>query len=435
VTILQITQARGFCRMQTVCPWSVKTSTLVQIGVTANKLTNLSFSTSKFFIMPNIASASQASHDSIAWIRVSSCYLPLANPISDAKVLTGRQKPMTEIAMLFAEIETKEGHKGLGFSYAKRAGGPGQFAHAREIAPALIGEDPSDISRLWTKLSWAGASVGRSGMAVQAIGAFDVALYDLKARRAGFSLSKLLGSHRDSVRCYNTSGGFLHTAIDQLMVNASASIERGIGGIKLKVGQPDGALDIARVTAVRKHLGDAVPIMVDANQQWDRPTAQRMCRIFEPFNLIWIEEPLDAYDSEGHAALAAQFDTPIATGEMLTSVAEHGELIRHRAADYLMPDAPRVGGITPFLKIAAMAEQAGVMLAPHFAMELHVHLGAVYPTEPWVEHFDWLEPLFNERLETKNGRMLVPTRPGIGLSLSEQARVWTREEAEVGKRT
>ncbi|MET0508678.1 MAG: mandelate racemase/muconate lactonizing enzyme family protein, partial [Burkholderiaceae bacterium] len=300
--------------------------------------------------------------DSIAWIRLSSCYLPLATPISDAKVLTGRQKPMTEIAMLFAEIETRDGHHGLGLSYSKRAGGPGQFAHAREIAPTLIGEDPNDISRLWTRLCWAGASVGRSGLAVQAIGAFDVALYDMKARRAGLSLSKLLGAQRDSVRCYNTSGGFLHTPLDELLVNATASRERGIGGIKLKVGQPDRALDIRRVEAVRKHLGDDAPLMVDANQQWDRPTAQRMCRTFESFDLVWIEEPLDAYDFEGHGQLAAQFDTPIATGEMLTSAAEHGELIRHRAADYLMPDGPRVGGITPFLKIAAMAEQAGLGL-------------------------------------------------------------------------
>jgi L-alanine-DL-glutamate epimerase-like enolase superfamily enzyme len=377
--------------------------------------------------MPN-STAPEA--DRIAWLRLSSCYLPLAMPISDAKVLTGRQKPMTEIAMLFAEIRTAHGHEGLGFSYSKRAGGPGQFAHAKEIAPALLGEDPNDIGKLWNKLCWAGASVGRSGLATQAIGAFDVALYDLKAKRAGLSLAKLLGSYRDSVACYNTSGGFLHTPLDQLLVNAAASIERGIGGIKLKVGQPDRALDIRRVEAVRKHLGDHVPLMVDANQQWDRPTAQRMCRIFEQFNLVWIEEPLDAYDHEGHAALAAQFDTPIATGEMLTSALEHGELIRHRAADYLMPDAPRVGGITPFLKIAAQAEQAGLMLGPHFAMELHVHLAAAYPTEPWVEHFDWLEPLFNERLEIQGGRMQVPTRPGLGVSLSEQARAWTREAAE-----
>lgn len=372
--------------------------------------------------------------DRIAWMRISSCYLPLANPISDAKVLTGRQKPMTEIAMLFVELQTEQGHEGLGLSYSKRAGGPGQFAHAREIAPNLIGEDPNDIARLWDKLCWAGASAGRSGLSTQAIGAFDVALWDVKARRANLSLAKLLGAHRESVRCYNTSGGFLHTPIDQLKVNAAASVARGIGGIKLKVGQPDGRIDMLRVQAVREHLGDGVPLMVDANQQWDRPTAQRMCRALEGFNLVWIEEPLDAYDHEGHAALAQQFDTPIATGEMLTSAGEHWDLIRHLAADYLMPDGPRVGGITPFLKVVGLAHHAGLMLAPHFAMELHVHLAAAYPTEPWVEHFEWLEPLFNERIEIANGRMLVPTRPGLGLSLSEQARGWTRERTEIGQR-
>ena len=368
--------------------------------------------------------------DRIAWMRVSSCALPLATPISDAKVLTGRQKPLTEIAMLFVEVRTEEGHEGLGLSYSKRAGGPGQFAHAQEIAPALLGEDPNDIARLWDKLCWAGASVGRSGLSAQAIGAFDVALWDLKARRAGLPLSKLLGAYRESVRCYNTSGGFLHTPIDQLKVNAAASVAQGIGGIKLKVGQPDGRIDLQRVQAVREHLGDGIPLMVDANQQWDRPTAQRMCRALEAFNLVWIEEPLDAYDHEGHAALAQQFDTPIATGEMLTSPGEHWDLIRHRAADYIMPDGPRVGGITPFLKVAGLAHQAGLMLAPHFAMELHVHLAAAYPTEPWVEHFEWLEPLFNERLEIANGRILVPTRPGLGLTLSDQARAWTRGQAE-----
>jgi len=375
-----------------------------------------------------------ADQDRIAWVRLSSVFLPLANPISDAKVLTGRQKPMTEIAILFVEIETRDGQRGLGFSYAKRAGGPGQFAHAREIAPVLLDENPSDIQKLWTKLCWAGASVGRSGLATQAIGAFDVALWDLKARRANLSLARLLGAQRDSVRCYNTSGGFLHTPLEQLLENTNRSREQGIGGIKLKVGQPDWAVDLERVARVRQHLGDSFPLMVDANQQWDRPTAQRMCRRFEEFDLIWIEEPLDCYDAEGHAALTATFDTPIATGEMLTSVAEHQEFIRLRGADFLMPDAPRVGGITPFLKVAALAEQAGLMLAPHFAMELHVHLAATYPTEPWVEHFEWLEPLFNERLETCDGRMLVPTRPGLGLSLSERVAGWTAQEAEFGQR-
>lgn len=384
--------------------------------------------------MQDTPQLSSADDDRIAWVRVASVFLPLANPISDAKVLTGRQKPMTEIAILFVEIETRDGHRGLGFSYSKRAGGPGQFAHAQEVAPSLIGENPSDISKLWDKLCWAGASVGRSGLATQAIGAFDVALWDLKAKRANLSLARLLGAHRDSVQCYNTSGGFLHTPLEQLMINTDLSREKGIGGIKLKVGQPDQALDLHRVSTIRKHLGDDFPLMVDANQQWDRPTAQRMCRRLEPLNLVWIEEPLDCYDAEGHAALAQQFDTPIATGEMLTSVAEHWEFIKLRAAGYLMPDAPRVGGISPYLKVQALAEQAGLMIAPHFAMELHIHLAATYSREPWVEHFEWLEPLFNERMQTRDGRMLVPTRPGLGLSLSEQVAGWTAQQVEIGQR-
>ncbi|MGN9842482.1 L-talarate/galactarate dehydratase [Nonomuraea sp. H19] len=368
------------------------------------------------------------SADRIAWVRLSSVYLPLDTPVSDAKVLTGRQRPMTEIAFLFAEIGTEQGHEGIGFGYSKRAGGPGQYAHAKEIARDLVGEDPNDIARLWDKLCWAGASVGRSGLAVQAIAALDVALWDMKAKRAGLPLAKLLGAHRDAVRCYNTSGGFLHAPIEQVLDNATAALERGIAGIKIKVGQPDTRTDLARVRAVREHLGADVPLMVDANQQWDRPTAARMGRALEEHGLVWIEEPLDAYDHAGHAALAAALDTPIATGEMLTSVGEHAELIRARGADIIQPDAPRIGGITPFLRLAALAEHERLQLAPHFAMEIHLHLAAAYAMEPWVEHFEWLEPLFNERLEIRDGRMLVPDRPGIGITMSEQAAKWTAEQ-------
>ncbi|MGW0685581.1 L-talarate/galactarate dehydratase [Streptomyces sp. NPDC002754] len=376
----------------------------------------------------------EATLDTIAWIKLSSVTLPLATPISDAKVLTGRQKPMTEVAFLFAEIETTGGHSGIGFGYSKRAGGPAQFAHAKEIADNLIGEDPSDIGRLWTKLVWAGASVGRSGVATQAIAALDIALWDLKAKRANLPLAKLLGAHRDSVQTYNTSGGFLHTPTEQVLDNATASLASGIGGIKIKVGNPDRKADLARLTAVREHIGDDVPLMVDANQQWDRPTAQRMGRAMEEFDLVWIEEPLDAYDAQGHAALAASLDTPVATGEMLASVAEHVELIKANACDIIQPDAPRIGGITQFLKLATLAEHHNLQLAPHFAMEIHLHLAAAYPIEPWVEHFDWLEPLFNERLETRDGRMHVSSRPGLGITLTEQARAWTVATHEVGAR-
>ena len=372
-----------------------------------------------------------ASTDAVSGVTLSLAYLPLAAPVSDAKVLTGRQRPLTEVAFLFAEVRTEGGYEGTGYSYAKRAGGPGLFAHAREVAPGLIGEDPSDIQRIWTKLVWAGASVGRSGLATQAIAAVDIALWDLKAKRAGLPLAKLLGAHRDSVACYNTSGGFLSTPVEQVIENARAAVRRGIGGIKVKVGQPDTRIDLDRVERIRGELGDGVPLMVDANQQWSRDTAARVGRDLEQYRLTWIEEPLDAYDAEGHAVLARDLVTPVATGEMLTSVAEHRDLIRQRSADFLQPDAPRVGGITPFLKVAALAEDARIRMAPHFAMEIHLHLAAACELDPWVEHFDWLEPLFNEHLETRDGRMLVPGRPGLGFTLSDQARAWTAQTESI----
>lgn len=372
--------------------------------------------------------------DAIRSVKLSSVRLPLAVPISDAKVFTGRQKPMTEVIFLFAEITTEHGHSGIGFSYSKRAGGPAQYAHAKEVAADIIGEDANDIGKLYTKLLWAGASVGRSGVATQALAAIDIALYDLKAKRAGLPLAKFLGAYRDSVRTYNTSGGFLNASLDEIKERASVFLGQGIGGIKIKVGLPDYAEDIRRVAAIREHVGWDVPLMVDANQQWDRPTALRMGRQLEAFNLIWIEEPLDAYDFEGHAHLAHLLDTPIATGEMLASVAEHTSLITAKSCDIIQPDAPRVGGISQFLRLAALADERGLGLAPHFAMEIHLHLAAAYPREPWVEHFDWLDPLFNERLETKNGRMLVPDRPGLGITLSDQARAWTTDSVEFGGR-
>jgi L-talarate/galactarate dehydratase len=364
--------------------------------------------------------------DKIDHVELSLIDLPLSAPISDAKVLTGRQKPLTEIAFIFVQIRTREGQQGLGFGYSKRAGGQGMYAHALELAPNLIGEDPNDIAKIWTKLMWAGASAGRAGITSQAIAPFDIALWDLKAKRAGLSVAKLIGAHRDSVQCYNTSGGYLHSPLEEVLANVAEKRASGIGGIKLKVGQPNLREDIRRVAAVREQLGADFHLMVDANQQWDRPKANRACRALEPFNLTWIEEPLDAYDAQGHAQLAERFDTAIATGEMLTSFGEHAQLIMAGSSDFVQPDAPRVGGISPFIQIMQLADFKGLQLAPHFAMEIHVHLAACYPQEPWLEHFEWLEPLFNERLHLVNGRMQVPTRPGLGFSLSEQAIAWRR---------
>lgn len=355
--------------------------------------------------------------DRIDRVRLSLVFLPLPSPVSDAKV-----PPLTEVAFLFTELGTTDGHAGLGFSYAKHAGGPALYAHAKEIVPLLLGEDPSDIGRVWEKLVNAGASAGRGGLAPQAVAAVDVGLWDLKAKRANLPLAKLLGTHRDAVPCYNTFGGPLSVA--ELVDNAARALDQGVGGVKIDMSGPQ---DLHQI---RERLGSDVPLMADANQQWDRATALRAGRSLEPLGLTWLEEPLDPHDTEGLATLAAALDTPIATGEMLTSVDEHWQLLRQDATDFVQPDAPRVGGITPFLRVATLADHKRLAIAPPFAAELHIHLAAAYPGTAWVEHVPWLEPLFNERLEVSDGAVLIPSRAGIGLTLSERSRVWTTDRIE-----
>lgn len=373
--------------------------------------------------------------DEIESLSLSHVRIPLAKPISDAKVLTGRQSPLAEIDLLFVEAQSAEGYTGLGMAYTLRTGGPGLFATGCELAPHLIGEDPNDTSRLWDRLAWQAISLGRGGLAYQAICAFDVALWDMKARRAGLPLAKLFGAHRDSVRIYNSSGQYLQAGIEEMREAATASLEKGIGGIKMKVGQPDGQQDLKRIEAMRRHLPDNIALMIDANQQWDRAYALQFGRIVDQIGLGFIEEPLDAWDFQGHAELARNLATPIATGEMLTSPQEHFQLIGAGGCDVTQVDVCRIGGFTPFLQVATMAETARIDIAPHMVMELHIHTTAAYPSEGWVEHFEWFEPLFDERLKISDGRMHVPDRPGLGFTLSEQSRRWTQNKMHFGAGT
>ena len=365
-------------------------------------------------------------NDRITSVKVSLVILPLQKPASDAKVLTGKQKPLSEVAFLFAEIQSAEGHEGVGYSYALRAGAPALYAHAKELAPELIGENPNDIQRIWSKLAWLGQSVGRSGVTAQAVAAFDVALWDLKAKRARLPLAQA------SRRAPGLRPVLQH--LGRLPFHPRRRVDRqrrrlrsppASAGSRSRWASPTGGWTSAVLPPSGRPWATDVPLMVDANQQWNRTTAIRMGLALEDHGLTWIEEPLDAYDADGHAELARRLATAIATGEMLTSTADHYELIRRGAVDFIQPDAPRVGGITPFLRIMALGEHARMDMAPHFAMEIHIHLSAAYELDAWVEHFDWLEPLFDERLEIRDGHMHVPSRPGLGFSISEQARSWT----------
>lgn len=360
--------------------------------------------------------------DVIKQIEVKLLRVPLEKPVSDAKVLQGKQTPLTEVMITCVTITTNDGRTGFGYTYCKRKGGPSQYVLAKEYAPLLIGEDPNDISRLWNKLLWSSISIGRSGVAVQGITPFDIALWDLKAKRANLSISKLLGQHKEEVPCYNTTGGFLQDTIEEVIDNAHKVLAEGAGGIKIKVGQRDYMEDVRRIEAIRKAVGEEVAIMADANQQWDVSTALKAGRYLDEFNLVWLEEPVGAHDVDGHKRLSRSLGTPIATGEMLTSFEEGLPYLEQRAFDVCQLDAPRIGGITQFKKVMDRAEEKRLVLAPHYSMEIHLPLVACYSHDVWVEHFEWFESLgvFEEKVEMKNGMMKVPNRPGMGLTLNKE---------------
>lgn len=303
------------------------------------------------------------------------------------------------------------------------------FALATEIAPRLLGEDPNDIGRPWEKLRWQVNSLGRGGLTTQTIAGFDIALWDMKARRARLPLTKLLGAHRGSCRIYNSEGQYLQAGTAEIKTAADRSLALGIGGIKVTVGQPDGQKDLHLIAALRDHLPDDVALMIDANQQWDRTYALQFGRLVDDLGLAFIEEPLDALDLEGHARLTRALAS---CGEMLTSPQEAIALVDARACDISQVDAPRIGGITPVLRAVAAAETARIDIAPHWCMELHIHLAAAYPQEPWIEHFHWFEPIFEARLKIAAGRVEVPSAPGLGLSLSDKARDRTRATQVIG---
>lgn len=364
-------------------------------------------------------------------IHLSHIKQPLSLGFADAKVATGKQSALTAVDLLFVEIETDSEHVGLGFAYTLRAGGTAFLALAEELAPMLIGEDAEQIEALWQKLAWRTNSLGVGGLAYQVIAAFDSALWDLKAKGTGLPLAKLWGCYREGVRVYNSGGQYLQASIPEMQAAAKASVERGIGGIKMKVGQPDWRTDIERIEAMLEVTGRDIPLMIDANQQWSRSEALQFCRKVDQMGLYFIEEPLEARDYEGHGMLSSRLDTPIASGEMLTSYDEVSAMVKAKGVGVLQADAPRMGGLTPFRRVLALAEAEKLILAPHFVMEQHLHVTAAFPGAAWVEHFDWFEPLFNERMDIHDGRIWLSEKPGLGLSLTDKARELTVRQATV----
>ena len=323
---------------------------------------------------------------------------------------------------IFVDLVTSDGLSGRGYSYTIGTGGRAVLAMLRDhLLPLLIGEEADRIEAVWFRLFSSTRATTTGAITSLALAAVDTALWDVACKRASLPLWRLAGGFRRDVPLYDTEGGWLHLDTESLVDGALASQRAGLNGVKLKVGKPTGHEDLERLRAVRAAVGRGFDILVDANQSMTSAEAVRRARLWEELDLGWIEEPLPADDIEGHARLAASTSTPIAVGESMYSVAQFREYLDRGAAGIVQVDVARVGGITPWLKVAHLAEAFNVSVCPHFLMELHVSIVAAIPNGRYVEHIPQLRAITRTEMSIEDGRALAPQTVGLGIDWDDDA--------------
>lgn len=322
---------------------------------------------------------------------------------------------------IFVELTTDDGLTGTGYTYTIGTGGLAVLAMARAFLPRLIGRDARAVEGCWRDLFTSTRATTVGAITSLALAAVDTALWDLRCRRAGEPLWLVAGGHADRVPLYDTEGGWLHLSTDELVAGARASKAAGWPGVKLKVGKPTAHEDVQRLLAVREEVGPELAIMVDANQAFTVAEARRRAAAFAPVDLAWFEEPMPADDVAGHVALAASTSIPVAVGESMYSVAQFCDYLVRGAASIVQVDVARIGGITPWLKVAHMAEAFNVPVCPHFLMELHVSLAAAVPNGLYVEHIPQLRAVTSTQIAIEDGYAVAPESAGLGIDWDRNA--------------
>jgi L-alanine-DL-glutamate epimerase-like enolase superfamily enzyme len=289
-----------------------------------------------------------------------------------------------------------------------------------DLAHLVHGEDPLATAHVWQKL-WKDANfLGRTGAVMFALAALDIACWDVKGKALGLPLYRLLGGTSRAVPVY-AGGLFLSDPIDAIVDEAKRYRAAGFNAMKMRTGAKRAGEDIERVAAVRSAIGPDAKLMVDVVQGWTVDQAIRLGRALEPYDLTWIEDPVLFDDVAGLAKVAAALDVPIAAGENDYSKLGFKRLIDAGAVDLPMPDLQRVGGVTEWMKVAALAEASGLPVLPHVFAEISVHLVAAAPNGTWLEWVPWWDVLFKDKFKIANGTAVPPDRPGLGIEFDEDA--------------
>ena len=313
-------------------------------------------------------------------------------------------------------ITDADGAVGTGYSYTIGTGGHSVIELLkRTLVPAVIGREALEIEKIWRDLLFLTHATTTGAITSIALAAIDTALWDLNARKLGLPLHLLAGGAQDAIPLYTTEGGWLHLEESALIEDALRAKADGFGGCKLKVGRQIHE-DVRRISAVREAVGPGFEIFTDANQRFNVDEAIRRARAYEPLDIGWFEEPLAAEDISGHTRLVEHTSIPIAVGESLYSAIHFREYLERHACSIIQVDVGRIGGITPWLKVAHMAEAFNIAICPHFLMELHVALCAAIPNGRWIEYIPQLDELTTEGMTIRDGKAVPSNKPGLGIA-------------------